>query len=515
MYWLKRTILIAGLLSFLLLPVLPMSLRVQETESVYTIADEPNFLRGPTVNKVTNDSALIFWRTPESTDATVDYGLSDSTLNTTVTNSTLDTDHRLLLTGLQLDTTYYYQVESSGVMSAIYHFKTAPANGDLFKMIIIGDNRPSSETAPVQPEVYEDLVDRIITEEPHIVVMTGDYVYQVSGDDAENRIHWQHFTNITDRVGHYAPVYGVLGNHDTGERTGGTVKKYFLDAFEQYGEPTTYSSFDYAGVHFMLLDSEVYNHNGEIVGDQYDWLVNDLNTTTMPMKFAFLHRPFYPLAHLGSSLDANLEGREQLKTLFEEQNVTLVGAGHDHVYNRITVDGVVHIIAGGGGAPTYENPWGGAYNHYVRADVQSNQINYTAVKADGSIGDEYQWPETGPIEIQVRTHANGTTKQPGTIPEVYFSRVPVTKYFSWDGEANSSTLVGIPDALGEHTLDVYAEDDEGVWSHVLFVYSSTGVDTTTTTPEPTAPDNTQLFLIIGVGVAALVVVVILIRLKQR
>ncbi|MHA2026976.1 MAG: fibronectin type III domain-containing protein [Candidatus Thorarchaeota archaeon] len=514
MQWLKRTIVLTGLLTFLLLPVLPLDLGVQQAEAVFLISEEPDFLRGPTVNKVTNNSALIFWRTLTATNASVYYGLSDSNLNMSESNTTLDSDHRITIDGLSMDTKYYYRVESDSIMSEIYHFKTAPADGGYFKMIIIGDSRPGSATAPVQPEVYGQLIDRIIAEEPHIIVMTGDYVYEVTTDHNHNLLAWEHFTNITDLMGHYAPVYGVIGNHDTGARTGSVLKEYFLDAFEQYDEPSTYSSFDYAGVHFTLLDSETYGRTGEIIDDQYDWLVNDLSTTTMPMKFVFLHRPFFPLAHIGSAMDEFPEHRDSLHELFESHNVTLVGAGHDHLYNQLTVNGIVHIIAGGGGAQIYTSLWGGAYHHYVRADVQSNGINFTAIKDDGSIGDEYQYPESGPIEIQVRTHANGTTKHPGTMPEIYFSRVPVTKYFSWDGETNSSTLTGVPDALGEHTLDVYAEDDEGVWGHTRFVYNSTGV-VTTTTPEPTPTDNTQLIIILGVGVAALVVVIVLIRFKQR
>ena len=63
------------------------------------------FDRGPTVNMVTNNSAVIFWRTTDLTNATVRYGLNTSLLQTEV-NATLDTDHLVSLSGLEIDTRY-------------------------------------------------------------------------------------------------------------------------------------------------------------------------------------------------------------------------------------------------------------------------------------------------------------------------------------------------------------------------------------------------------------------------
>ncbi|MFW9925528.1 MAG: hypothetical protein ACFFDM_02050, partial [Candidatus Thorarchaeota archaeon] len=71
------------------------------------------FDRGPTVNMVTNNSAVIFWRTTDLTNATVRYGL-DISVSLSVSNSTLDTDHLVSLTGLDINTKYYYQAVSNG-----------------------------------------------------------------------------------------------------------------------------------------------------------------------------------------------------------------------------------------------------------------------------------------------------------------------------------------------------------------------------------------------------------------
>jgi hypothetical protein len=220
----------------------------------------------------------------------------------------------------------------------------------------------------------------------------------------------------------------------------------------------------------------------------------------------------YPISHAGDSFDVNEEERVRMQQLFEDNNVTLFGCGHDHMYSRLVVNGVTNIVAGGAGAPLYGSPWGGDEYHYVRADVSYNSVNFTAIKLDGEILEEYQLPYTGPIEIGNRVLANTSTRQNGTMPEIYFSEVPKTKYFSWDSGPNSTTLTGLPDPPGDHTLDVYAENDAGVWSHARFVFTTTNDDWS---PTPT-DQPLDITLVLGlVGVAAVAIIVVIFFLKKR
>ncbi len=483
-------------------------------ESEQKIAAESPFTRGPIVSKMTHESTVIFWRTNTSMDAEVEYGLSDSNLNESISNSTLDTNHRILIDGLSPDTTYYYRVSSDVHTSDIFHFKTAPLDSGSFKLVVVGDNRPDSGDAPIQPEIYEDIIDMIILEAPHLVLMTGDYVYRVTADHEDNLLAWEMFNEITDRLGHYAPIIGVVGNHDTGASTGAVKLEYYFDAFEFYDAPSTYFSFDYAGVHITFIDSEEFGLEGRITGDQYDWLVSDFASTTKPMKFVVSHRPIFACSHIGSALDINETETARLLTLLEQENVTLFLAGHDHLYNRITVNGITHIIAGGGGAPTYSTPWGGAYNHYVVVNVSLSEIEMASIKLNGAVGDTYNIPYDGPIQIEIRGYGNQTTNPAGSKPEVYFSEVPETVYYSWDGGANSTELSGLPNVDGLHSLEVYAEDSEGVWGYNRFVFNSIADITTTSTstppPEPTDSSLTLILLAAG-GVAVVVIVVILVK----
>ena len=467
------------------------------------------FDRGPTVNMVTQDSAVIFWRTEGLTNATVRYGLNSSVLEIE-SNTTLDVDHLVSLIGLDIDTKYFYQAVSNGTESPIYHFFTAPADGDEFKMIIVGDNRPG--TTLEQPLEWVQLAQMIAAEAPHIVIMTGDYVKEVTTNHAENIASWDRFTNISDTIGHYAPIYAVVGNHDTATKTGTMNLDYFFDAFVQYGEPSPYFSFDYAGVHFTMLMTEDQGYESRIVGDQLTWLENDLESTGSEMKVVVVHRPLYPVVHIDDSLNIMPAESDALQSLFEQHNVSLLFAGHDHLFNRITVNGLVHIITGGGGAPLYNHPvWGGGYFHYVRADMSRNHINITAIKLDGSVSHNYQLPYSGPIEIEHRIIPSGATKQVGTLPFIYFSEVPAEKYFSWDSGENQTELTGIPNANGNHTLDVYAQNADNVWSHESYFFIGTGATPTAPVAGPIDP----LLILGGVSIAGVVVVVGLVWFRKR
>ena len=224
------------------------------------------------------------------------------------------------------------------------------------------------------------------------------------------------------------------------------------------------------------------------------------------MKFVVTHRPMYPIVHIDDSYnEIPAAERDALLALYTQHNVSLLITGHDHCFNRLSINGLVQIIAGGGGAPLYNHPtWGGGFFHYVRTDVSSSHVNITAIKLDGSVAENYQLPYSGPIEIEHRIIPSGATKPVGTMPVIIFSEVPTEKYFSWDSGENQTELTGIPNANGEHTLDVYALNSDAVWSHESFMFIATGA-TPTTTPGGGAID--PLILFGGLGVAGVVVVV--------
>jgi UDP-2,3-diacylglucosamine pyrophosphatase LpxH len=481
------------------------------------IEAEGAFPRGPTVHMVNKTAAMIYWKTDTETNAIVNYGNASDSLDLSVENATLGTEHRVWINGLTAGSTVYYEAVSDATASEVYHFKTEPEDGSPFKLVALGDPQPVADIEPEQSDIFKDFMTMVRDEEPHLIIMLGDYVYELSDtDESYNDVCWNNFLDASETAGHYAPIYGVIGNHDT--MSGNRYADGFLGAFQQYGGDSTYFSFDYAGVHFTFLDSEMPEYQGRIAGDQYDWLVDDLENTDKEIKYVVVHQPMYPVSARRSSLDRNRTERDRLQNLFEEHNVTAFLAGHDHVFQRITVNEVLHVTSAGAGPKLYHTPWGGDFNHYTRWNVSSARIEMECIKPDEQVGETYALPYDGHIEIVLRRCFNTSAGQPDEAPLILFSEVPEEEYYSWDDGANSTELGTFPDTNGLHTLDVYAKGSDGVWNHKYYEFDTVGgeetdTDTDTTTTPP--PTGINPLLIAGViGVAAVIVIVVLYRMKM-
>lgn len=99
-----------------------------------------------------------------------------------------------------------------------------------------------------------------------------------------------------------------------------------------------YQSFDYGGVHFVLMDSSVVWQNDEKFNKvQLEWLANDLSTisTTTPV-IIFAHHPF--------RTGDDVTGRQELLNLVKNYNVVAFLAGHEHTWSSSTENGVPWLI---------------------------------------------------------------------------------------------------------------------------------------------------------------------------
>jgi phosphodiesterase/alkaline phosphatase D-like protein len=72
-----------------------------------------NINQGPFVEYVDDDGAVIFWSTTNKSSSIVRYGTDQNNLTQTAQGAWGDKRHRVKITGLQPNTTYYFQVESS------------------------------------------------------------------------------------------------------------------------------------------------------------------------------------------------------------------------------------------------------------------------------------------------------------------------------------------------------------------------------------------------------------------
>ena len=173
-------------------------------------------------------------------------------------------------------------------------------------------------------------------------------------------------------------MIGARGNH---EGTGAVYKKYFPYPYAA----NYYWSFDYGPVHFTVIDNYATFTSGSA---QYNWLVNDLSSTTKPWKIILQHEPGW-----GAGTHANNTNiQNALHPLFKQYGVDLIVNGHNHNYARALVETKNYVTTGGGGAPLY-TPSASYPNivkvdksyHFTEIDINGSALTMTARRADGTV----------------------------------------------------------------------------------------------------------------------------------
>jgi hypothetical protein len=162
-------------------------------------------------------------------------------------------------------------------------------------------------------------------------------------------------------------LWPSVGNHDV-RMMASPVAPYF-DAFslptqaEAGGLPTgteAYYSFDFANIHFVVLDSQGSDRSPPPGGVMLSWLQNDLAVTDRDWIIAYWHHPPYSDGSHNSDTETPLiEMRENALPILEAYGVDLVLCGHSHAYERSflldqhygdsTTFGPQHVVDGGSG----------------------------------------------------------------------------------------------------------------------------------------------------------------------
>lgn len=238
------------------------------------------------------------------------------------------------------------------------------ADARRFVFAVYGDSRDGHD-------FHREIVAQMLSPKPAFVLGTGDYV-----DRGDNEAAWRVFANITETLRQSIPFYPAKGNHDL-EREGKGLYEKYLNMKTNTGQ-LRYYSFDYAGCHFIVLDT-----NSSLSPDQpqYQWLLKDLKSSEdgFRHRFAVFHRPLFTLVRRRSEGTDRL--RQQLQPLLSSAKLCAVFAGHDHHFYMTKRDRVTYITTGGGGAPLYEmdttlaqpgDKWGKCY-HFLRVKVSPDQ----------------------------------------------------------------------------------------------------------------------------------------------
>jgi hypothetical protein len=175
--------------------------------------------------------------------------------------------------------------------------------------------------------------------------------------------------------------YASLGNHDSRQQSA-----YAL--FNMDGR--TYYTFKAPkqDVRFFALESSYLDPT------QLQWLERELQNSREDWKIPYFHHPLYSS---GDRHGSDLSKRKALEPLFLKYGVSVVFAGHDHVYERVMPQqGITHFVVGSSGQLRKGNiDKGTGFTAYANAteqaflvaEISGDQLFFNAVSKSGKVID--------------------------------------------------------------------------------------------------------------------------------
>jgi len=384
------------------------------------LAAAPLLTRYPYLTDMTPTGVTVNFATDtQSPHPVVQYGLATdsctrSTAAVTAHKMTVGTlseyQYTAVLTGLGPATRYCYRLQQSGGdllgtdPSPTFTTFPTPGTAASFSFAVFGDWGSVDDTG-ANPDLA-NVMARVAGSGASFLVTTGDNAYpggsQTSYGDLQQTgagtsavfgpLFWK-------QVGKSIPAFLPMGNHGMSSGSSYLVDwpqsatvaasggRYQLDTYccaegsASTSAPSVWYAFTYGQARFYVLQAAWGNSNvgtGSIYSVDFDyhwspsspelqWLQSDLAANAgTPLKFAFLHFPFYSDSRTETS-DPFLQGASSLEGLLASSGVQVAFSGHTHFYERnVPVTGsLTSYVTGGGGAPAEPVDTCGAYDAYA------------------------------------------------------------------------------------------------------------------------------------------------------
>lgn len=463
--------------------------------------------RAPYLQSATEDSIVVVWRTDADPPPSVCWGPAPDRLDTlapgrVVRYGAVD-QIEVPIGGLDPSTTYWYAVGQGACPPAApadpaHHFTTAPPRGTSvgFRFWLVGD---SGTGGSAQRNVFDAMRAEAADRPPDLFVHVGDMAYD-SGTTSEFD---DNFYAVYAPLLSNTPVWPAMGNHEGGSSDSGTESGPYYEGYvlptdgHAGGVPSgteAYYAFDYANVHFIVLDS--HDSPRTPTGAMVQWLEMDLAATAAEWVIAYFHHPPYTDGTHQDDESRQEDMRRMVLPVLEAAGVDLVLAGHSHIYERSYLlrggyhaglpgggataaivdmgdgrpdgdgayradDGTLYVVAGHGGAGV-----GGTGRHPLMAvteiangsclvDVEGGLLTVRNVRADGAITDEVVLVKAEGIFV---TRPSGGRYLAGSDVDVVWTSIgagsgEVSIEVSLDGGGTWSTIV-----------DRTADDGHHVWT---------------------------------------------------
>ena len=277
--------------------------------------------------------------------------------------------------GLKAETKVYFRVRyllgSKTTYSALTQgtITTTKASSDFVFGVQADPHMDENSSA----EVYTQTLEQVVKASPAFYMDLGDIFMTdklQSKTEANIRARYELMKGFYDKL-NGIPLYITLGNHD-GELgySSFNTRKYRKEYFPQQTGELAYYSFTSPDALHVSLD--IFNYTTENPKDdgwqwtlgktQYDWLKSTLENSKATHKFVYVHHLLYGNAQSRGGVEIakynewgglNRDGTPGFDTkrpgwgkpvhqLLVENGVDIVFKGHDHLYVKQELDGIIY-----------------------------------------------------------------------------------------------------------------------------------------------------------------------------
>lgn len=341
-------------------------------------AETPEFVKGPYIQDLGQTSVLVRWETTRA--ATGAVHVEGPGVKKVVKTDDSIPFHAVQIGGLKEKSTYTYKVVAEGATSDEGRFTTAPPTTDrAFTFLVYGDNRSD-------PRAHEAVVRAMQRRPAAFLVNTGDMV-QEGGDDRD----WNVFFKVATPMLRDRCLFAAVGNHELiGDGTPPWVRYFHPGLDKDVSKRGLFYTVRWGTSRFFFLNTVV---PWETLPDKR-WLEDAFEDAAkekdLDQLFVITHHGLWSSGPHGPNADMDRVG---LASMLEKAKVTLLFAGHDHLYERGEKAGVRYLLSGGGGAPLYKprNPAHAATlaveatHHFIEVSVDGPKASFVGHRADGSV----------------------------------------------------------------------------------------------------------------------------------
>ncbi len=253
---------------------------------------------------------------------------------------------------------------------------------------------------------YERSVADLIKQwQPDFVITVGDNNYPTGAANViDKHIGQFYHAYIYPYTGSYGPgaagenrFWPALGNHDWNSMTcnGTHCTGPYLDYFTLPNNERYYD-LRRGPVHLFFVDSDANEPDGiAVTSTQALWLQQQLTLSTAPWKLVILHHAPYSSGAVHGSTP-------KVQWPYKAWGASAVLAGHDHLYERLEVDGLPYFVNGLGGAGiyTFAVPLSESQSRYncdygaMLITASALTVTFQFIDRDQVVIDSYTLPES-------------------------------------------------------------------------------------------------------------------------